>query len=355
MVTLILLGLLLLPVLLVAGGMALFLRGKRRSILIWAGVIYLALILVVFLGVAPYAAAWSIAHAGTRLQDRQLKDTPAQQNVFYEDITFEARDSLRLSGWLIPPRGKNAIVICTHGLFRNRIEVLPRTLSFAKAGYGALLYDSRSHGLSAKGSISLGYHERNDVLGAIQYVRRRFQDTVEEPRIVLMGVSMGAMATLEAAAETKDYDALILDSPFSSLQETIINHSWLWLKMPRYPLPSIFLFWFQRISGFDQDRVNAHRALARILPVPLLIIASKGDQRMGIEVPQLLFQESKASVKELKLFGEDVPHGSAARIHPDAYSTLALGFLERALAQPDRVGNDDASVTSTSGIAGSRR
>ncbi len=336
MVTVILLGLLLLPVLIIAGILAIFLKRLRRSIVIWAGSAYLALAVIALLGIGPWAAAWSIAHAGTRLPDRQLKDTPAQLNVPYEDITFEARDSLRLSGWFIPPSGKNVVVICTHGLFRNRVEMLPRALALAKAGYGALLYDSRSHGLSAKGTVSLGYYERYDVLGALQYLRRRFQDSVDPPRTVLMGVSMGAMATLEAAAESRDYSALILDSPFSSLRETVVDHAWLWLKMPRYTLPPLFLFWFQRIGKFDPERVNAHKALARVLPVPLLIIASRGDRRMRPEVAQSLFNESKAEVKELKVFGDDVSHGSAARIHPDQYAAVVLNFLEKALADRSR-------------------
>ena len=244
---------------------------------------------------------------------------------------FEARDSLRLSGWFIPPGRKNAILLCTHGLFRNRVELLSRAMAASRAGYGALLYDSRSHGASDKGQISLGYYERNDVLGAIEYIRRRYQHEPEQPKIVLMGISMGAIATLEAAAESKNYSAVILDSPFSSLRDTVVDHSWLLLKMPRYPFPSLFLFWFQRITGFDADRVNSHQALQRIQPVPLLIIASKGDARISPSVASSLYQESHAQIRKLKVFGKDVTHGSAARRHPDAYAALLIGFLDTAL------------------------
>jgi pimeloyl-ACP methyl ester carboxylesterase len=331
MATLILLALLLLPVALVGGGLALFLKRLRRPILRWSAIGYLILVAVFLLGAGPYLAAFSLIHAGTRPMDLRLKATPADFKVPYEDVVFYSSDTVRLSGWFVPPRGMTTIIICTHGLFRNRVEVLPRVMSLAQAGYGALLYDSRSHGSSGKAKVSLGYFERYDVLGAIQYVRRRYQDALEQPQIVLLGVSMGAVAVLEAAEETKDYSAVILDSPFSTLRETAVRHSWLFFKMPRYPFPSLVMFWFERLSGFNPDRVDARSAIRHMEPVPTLIIASEGDVRMGPGVARELFEACRAPVKKLEIFGKDVPHGAADRLHPEDYSKLLKEFLEKAL------------------------
>ena len=333
MVTLVLLGLLFLPFLIFGGITSIIWKRKRRAVRRWTAISYLIAAGVLLLGVGPYLAAWALTHAGTRPPDKALKETPADYGVPYEDIVLEARDSVRLSGWFIPPAGRNAILLCTHGLFRNRVEMLSRAMAACRAGYGALLYDSRSHGASDKGLISLGYHERNDVLGAIQYIQRRYQDAPERPRIVLLGISMGAVATLEAAAETRNYSALILDSPFSSLRQTVVDHSWLFLKMPRYPFPSLFLFWLEQFAGFDPDLVDAHAALQRAQPVPTLIIASEGDERMSASVARALYEEAKSSTRRLKVFGKDVSHGAAARKHPDEYAALLIGFLDTALAE----------------------
>ncbi len=339
MVTAILLGILFLPFLIFGGGAALFWKKYRRAILRWSLLCYLGLAVLVVLVVGPPLMAWSLIHAGTRPPDRKLKDNPAEFQVQYEDVVFDAKDKVRLSGWFIPPTGRNVIIISSHGLFRNRVEVLPRTMALTKAGYGALLYDSRSHGTSDKAIVSLGYYEKNDVLGAIQYIERRYQDAAEKPKIVLMGVSMGAVATLEAAAETKDYSALILDSPFSSLRDTVIDHSWLFLKMPRYLFPPIFLFWFQQLAKFDPSRVDSHKALQRVQPVPILIITSEGDIRIRPGVAESLYAEARSPVKKLEVFGKDVPHGAAARIHPNAYTKLILDFLDKTLG-----GNADQGV-----------
>jgi pimeloyl-ACP methyl ester carboxylesterase len=338
MITLALLGLLLLPFLIIGGGTALLWKKRRRLILRWSLISYLLLDVLVIFGIGPPLTAWSLIHSGTRPPDRQLKDSPAEYQVQYEDVVFDARDNVMLSGWFIPPTGKKAIIICSHGLFRNRIEVLPRAMSLAKAGYGALLYDSRSHGTSDKAVVSLGYYEKNDVLGAIHYIRRRYQDAMEQPKIILMGVSLGAVAILEAAAETKDYSALILDSPFSSLRDTVVAHSWLFLKMPRYLFPPLFLFWFQQLAKFDPDRVDSHKAMLRIQPVPLLIITSEGDFRIGPGVARALYAEARSPEKKLEIFGKEVTHGAAARIHFKAYSNLILSFLDKALS--DNAGAD---------------
>lgn len=331
MFTVIVLGLLFLPFLVIGGGISIFWKKRRRLILRWSAILYLIAVLVMILGVGPYLMAWAVTHAGSRPPDLKLKDTPADFGVAYEDIAFEAEDSLQLKGWFIPPVRKNAILLCTHGLFRTRVEMLARAMAAVKAGYGALLYDSRSHGASSKGTVSLGYYERNDVLGGIRYIQHRYASAPAPPKIVLMGISMGAVAILEAAAESKDYSAVVLDSPFSSLQETIVDHTWLFLRLPRYPFPSLFLFWFRHLAGFTPQQVNAHEALQRMQPVPLLIICSQGDRRIRPEVARSLYQESRSPMKKLEVFGTDVGHGAAARLHPEAYATLLVSFLDTAL------------------------
>jgi pimeloyl-ACP methyl ester carboxylesterase len=334
MITLYLLGFLLLPVLLIGGGLALFWKSRRRRILIWSAISYLFLTVAVIFGIGPYIAAYSLLHSGSRPMDRQLKDTPADFQVPYEDVVFEARDAVKLSGWFIPPRSKRAIIIGSHGLFRNRVELLSRTMSLARDGYGALLYDSRSHGGSGKALVSFGHYEKNDVLGALQYLRRRYQDTPDPPRVVLMGVSMGAVASLEAAAETKGISAIILDSPFLSLPETVAHHTWLYFKFPRYSFTPIFLFWFERLAGFNPDRLDSRKAIQKIEQVPILIIASEGDQRMGPGIARELYGLSPSPFKKLKIFGKEVGHGAAARLHPDEYHALLKGFLDQALETP---------------------
>jgi dipeptidyl aminopeptidase/acylaminoacyl peptidase len=332
MVLLIVLGLLLLLFTLLGGGLAFLWKAKRKAILRRAAFAYVLSVPILLLGAAPFWMARVVTRAGTRPPDMRLKDTPADSGVPFEAVHFPAADGLTLSGWWIAPTSKNAIVLLSHGLFRNRVEMLSRAVSLAKAGYGALLYDSRNHGASQKGVVSLGFYEAQDVLGGLDYIRGRTGSTAGAPaKIVLMGVSMGAVATLRAASESNGYAALILDSPFASIRETIADHSWLFFKLPRFTFPPLFLFWFQRFAGFDVDQVDSHAAMARVQPVPLLMIASQGDRRMRPEVARQLFEESRSPMKRIEVFGQDAGHGAAARLHPGEYTEVIVGFLDKAL------------------------
>lgn len=331
MFLLICLAVVLVPFLLIGGSLALFWKTRRRAILRWSCIGYLIALPVLLLGVAPFLMARFVSRAGTRPPDRLLKETPADFAVPYENVRFQARDGIQLSGWLIPPSEKKTIVILTHGLFRTRVEMLSRAVPLAKAGYGALLYDSRNHGASGKAIVSLGFYESRDILGAIDYLQHRFRESDSPPKLVLMGVSMGAVATLQAAAQTRHYSALVLDSPFSSIRQTIIDHSWLFFGLPRFTFPPLFLFWFQRFTGFDSGQVNTHESIARIQPVPLLMIASEGDRRIRPEVARRLLAEARSPIKRIKVFGKDTGHGAAARLHPEEYGKLLVDFLDAAL------------------------
>jgi uncharacterized protein len=331
MITLAILGVWAVPFLVVGGLLAIFLKPARGRILRRSAILYLGSALALVFGVGPCLMSWFLSHAGTRPQDRKLKVSPSDYGLRYEDVSFEARDSARLRGWFIPPSGRNVVIVSCHGLFRSRGEVLERTAALARLGYGTLLFDFRSHGESEKRPVTLGNAERLDVLGALDYVRQRYGRGPGMPRIVLMGVSMGAVAVLEAASEARGYAALVVDSPFSSIRRTVVEHAWLFLGLPRYPFPSLFLFWFHRMTGADVDRVDTSVALRHADGVPLLLMASDGDARIGADVARGLYRESTAPLKRLKVFGRDVPHGAASRLHPDEYNAAVADFLSSAL------------------------
>jgi alpha-beta hydrolase superfamily lysophospholipase len=326
-ITLVVLGMLLVPFLVIGGVLGFLWRDRRRGVLRWSLRLYGAVVLLVIVGIGPYLMAWALVHAGTRGPDRRLRTNPGELGLPYEDIVFESADGLRLRGWFVPPSRYNVVLVCTHGLFRNRREMLERAAAACKAGYGALLYDSRSHGESDKGIVSLGHFEKNDVLGAVQYIQRRYQDSPEAPRVVLMGISAGAVATLGAAAESRRYDAIVVDSPFANVRETVTDHAWLFLRMPRFPFPPLFIFWFERLAEFNVDRVDTREALERIKPVPLLIIASEGDRRIPPSVARDLHARARSPVKKLAMFPADAGHGAAARVHPARYAEILVGFL----------------------------
>src|SRR5688572_2661925 len=157
------------------------------------------LVIIFIYGVVPYGLARLVTGAGTRSVDRQLTETPATFGAEFKDVEFQTSDNVKISAWLLPSRDKKATIIFSHGLFRSRRELLERAIELWKSGYGVLLYDSRNHGASGGARVSLGYHERLDAEAAVRFLREEFKTS---DRIVLYGISMGAVTALLAAAET---------------------------------------------------------------------------------------------------------------------------------------------------------
>ncbi|MFY9610553.1 MAG: alpha/beta hydrolase [Blastocatellia bacterium] len=298
-------------------------KRPRRWLRILKRVVITLLIVVAVLvfGVFPYWFSSVVTNAGTRPMDRQLTSTPADFGAQFEDVEFHTSDGVRISGWLLPSRDKHTTIVYSHGLFRSRRELLERAIDLWKLGYGALVCDARSHGESGKARVSMGYWERLDAEAAVKFLR---EEVRTQDRIVLFGISMGAAAALLAAAETPDVAAVIADSSFLSLDDTIDHHVRLFLRLPAFPMANEFKFFLERKAGFDASKLDALDAVRRIGDRPILFIAAANDRRMPPEIARTLFNACASSKKDLL-----VVDGPGSEIHAHAYQARPRVYIER--------------------------
>ena len=85
--------------------------------------------------ILPLIASHLVANASTRSQDRNLSETPASYGRDFDSVEFSSRDGLTLSGWLMEGHPDKPTVILTHGLLRNRQEVLDRGCALNKEDF----------------------------------------------------------------------------------------------------------------------------------------------------------------------------------------------------------------------------
>lgn len=310
------------------------LKGKSRSRLKrWLKRLLVSLLIitvVLVFGVLPYLFAVLITNAGTRPIDRALTSSPAEFGADFKDVEFQSADGIKISGWLLASRGRGATIIYSHGLFRSRREMLDRAAVLWKLGYGALLYDERNHGESGKARTSLGYLERLDALGAVRFLR---ETNGEKEKLVLFGISMGATADLLAAAESNEVSAVVSDSAFLSLEETVAHHVRLFFRIPAFPIANEIEFFVERRAGFDGEDLNALEAVKRIGDRPVLFIAGERDKRIPPDIARRLHAASISQKSDLLIIdapGTEV-HGRAYPSAPDVYIKKAAAFLEAAL------------------------
>lgn len=284
----------------------------------------LAIFVVLFAFVGfPYLIAVLATRAGTRPMDLRLTSSPADYALAFEDVAFDSTDGVALSGWYMEGNHEVAIAV-GHGLFRSRREVLDRAAFFRKLGFDTLVFDFRRHGESSGERCTLGYKERLDFEGAVDYLQSR----APHARVLLYGVSMGAAAAILAARETPAVAAVIADSPFYSIEHTVVHHAKLIFGLPRFPFASVLLFFLELRGGFDPKDFELAPAVRDLGERPILIVAGARDQRMPVAFQKQLYEASSSPASEFWVV-EGAGHGAAYRTATEDYQAKMLSFLER--------------------------
>lgn len=246
----------------------------------------------------PYTIAFAQVH---RFKMPNLVDPKMIRDRNYQEIEFTSSDGMRLRGWWIPAqngKSERTLLIC-HGLAGNRSMFLP----FVEVGdwldANVLMFDMRGCGDSAGHTVTLGYWEKEDILAALAWARREHAD--ESREVLGLGISMGAAALAQAAPLADPaFDAIILDSPFTSTRDmtaSVIHgfppacHPWLMtLGMP-------IADWH---AGCPVTQVSSESAVAQ-LRTPVLFFHCKGDWLIPSE-HSVRLHERTAGPKQLCVF-----------------------------------------------------
>jgi len=203
-------------------------------------------------------------------------------------------------------------------------------------GWSALLFDLRRHGASDGNATTFGVREKDDVAAAVAWVRER-----QPGPVVLWGISLGGATATLAAAQDSTIAALVCDSSYRSLRDTVNHHLRLfrrwrwWLRfVPRWPVADLVVFWMGRRGHFDPDKADIEAAARRLGNRPVLFVANSGDRRMPPEIAFALRDAVGASAQVLVIPGES--HGGAWRDGREAYAAAVEALLERVAAAPAR-------------------
>ena len=134
--------------------------------------------------------------------------TPAAYGLTYRDAAFRASDEVRLSAWYVPPRNGAAVVLLP-GSGSTRTAVLPQAAVLARHGYGALLVDTRGHGLSGGHAMDFGWWGGRDIAAAVSFLAR--QPGVRSGQIAVLGESMGGEQALAAIGSDPRIRAVVAE------------------------------------------------------------------------------------------------------------------------------------------------
>jgi dipeptidyl aminopeptidase/acylaminoacyl peptidase len=276
-----------------------------------------------------------MAHSLTRAKRVSIQENPASHGLEYEDVSFPTEeDGATLRGWYLRAKTGDRCVIMTHGGEYHRADPNIGTLGIAEAlvahGYDVLMFDLRGHGQSDDGRMSGGYYEKRDLEGAIGYVEGR---GIVPQRILLLGFSLGAAASLLAAADHAELPAVVADSCWADLMDLIrsqINR--------RRGMPGILTPLIPRVAkavyGVDIDETRPLDAVSKIAPRPMLFIHGELDRTVPVESALRLRHAGNSDNSKLWVVPE-ARHVGSYRARPEEYITRITAFFDQALKQQE--------------------
>lgn len=242
--------------------------------------------------------------------------TLVEKNVKFQEVDLITEDGIRLSAWYTPPRN-GTVILLAHGYGDNRPEWIYVLL--VKAEYGVLAWDARAHGESDGETSSVGYFEVLDVKAGLDYVSA--QPNIEH--IGAWGGSMGGATMIRAAAQFPEIEALVVDSPYSSLDDEFDY-------LVPYPFINPLVKLFAEVqTGIGINDLRPVDEIVKISPRPIYIIQGTGDKVVPTDTAEQLF--NAAGDPRYLWMEENVIHLGMYLNNPRKYERRVVGFFDEYL------------------------
>ncbi|GAC1397976.1 MAG: alpha/beta hydrolase [Chloroflexota bacterium] len=283
------------------------------------GLLLLYLCALIGLG---WRASDQLIHPPEAAHKWNLHDYP---RLTSESITFRSKTGTLIAGSFFPGK-RRATVILSHGYGGNQGAMLPWANFLHRAGFSVVTYDMRGSGRSG-GAVTFGVLEQRDLRSVVDYLSSRRD--VDKTRIGALGLSLGGVTTILAAARDHRIRAVVDDSCFSDIRD--------WLKPS---IPDALIHPTKRFSsvsiaiagarlGIDILSVRPVAAISRISPRPILIIQGTQDTVVPLADSMQNFAAARQP-KEL-WWVRGAGHGQALEKAGVTYSKRVTTFFDRSL------------------------
>lgn len=271
--------------------------------------------------------AYDLLHAP--MADRNLPDeTPADYGLEFEDVTVINSDGMKLAGWFIPSEN-GAVIIMQHGYKSTRRELINEAEMMHRHGYGVLITSIRAHDYSEGELITLGYYETDDMEAWYQYLLTR--DDLDHERIGILGNSYGGMLSIQYAALNKNIKAVVANSAFSSMTDTVSTSVTHFTGLPEFPFVPLIVFWAETDTGVKMEEIDATKWIPQISPRPVFLMQGGKDTVISPNSGQRLY-DAAGEPKEL-WYDPELGHVEFDKERAEEYEARVTAFFDQYLLQ----------------------
>jgi len=200
--------------------------------------------------------------------------SPYELNIPAEAVAFSpVHGDYKVSGWYIPHLEATTTIIVCPGFHMCAADVLAMGAHLWKAGHNVLVFEYYGHGAAVGISVTLGYSEINDFVGAVAYAKKRAPQT----HLGVLAYSMGAAVAIMCTAWINDIEALVADSAFATHRSAVDCNFRHIFHLPSAPFIWLADYLLWRLAGYHFSQVEPLRDISEISPRPILLIHGEKD------------------------------------------------------------------------------
>jgi len=250
--------------------------------------------------------------------------SPAEFGLTFEEIRFSSRDGLMLGGWWIPADDSPRTVVFLHGHGGSMDPDVQYAPALHAAGFNVMMFDFRAHGRSQGDFVSLGYLERQDVLGALDWLTARRLE-----RVGLLGFSMGGAAAMLTAPIASQVRAIVSDGGIARMTSALVgglveSHVPRWAARPVAWLAVLFTSWRLGANLFAYEPI---RWVGKIAPRPVFFVHGGCDPYLAPGEFEALVAAAGEPKQVWRV--DEAPHREVDLTAPEEYRRRIVEYFDR--------------------------
>jgi len=212
------------------------------------------------------------------------------------------------------------VVILAHGYPADKGDIFP-AFYFLRKDFNLFFFDFRYHGESGGRYTTIGGKEVEDMLHAIDYLKRK-----DMKHIGIVGFSMGGAVALMCLDKTNDVEVVVSDSAYARL-DLMADELYRQMAFMRKPLLFMTQIWSRLFLRIDLKSVSPMDAV-RGKKTPILLIHSKTDEMIPFAQAEMIKEALSENPNAEFYFRDQLTHGM---IEPE-YQQRILAFLRKHLS-----------------------
>ena len=287
-----------------------------RRFLKWFGAFLLLVFVVLWIAVGYVGTNIVTAPSHRKIRPKsEIAGKPVEQ------VSITTEDGVVLSAWYVPNGGDKAVVTLS-GITADRGQLVSTAETYINWGFSALLPDLRGTGESQGDLVSIGYHERKDLIACVHWLQNKGLKVVGAH-----GFSLGAATICFAMKELPDLGFAVVESSYDTMRDAT-EHRLDVVHMPH------FIGWPYRL--FLSNRIGAD--FTAMSPVeympyskcPTLVMSGDSERILTTSETKALYEKCGSSHKQMHLFKNGHHEPSISSFPEESRSTLRQFLTEQA-------------------------